>query len=590
MNLTHIPGKDAALEHTIDRFRQQLAQLGFHIEEASWLNPVPNVWSVHIRDRDCPQCFTNGKGATREAALASALGEFFERLSCNYFFADFYLGQKLAESSFVHYPDELWFALTEDDRLPEGLLDEHLLDFYQQDGPLYTSQLLDLQSGNEERGICALPFIRQSDGQTSLIPVNLIGNLYVSNGMSAGNTSAEAHSQALAEICERHVKQRILCEGISLPPVPHAILQQHPVVLTALNELEAAGFPTLVMDASLGGQFPVVCVVLFNRNNGTSFASFGAHPSFSIALERTVTELLQGRSLEQLDVFAEPSFDNNLVADPTNLETHFTDSSGHLGWDMLRTPPDFAYSDWNFEGDNPATRQHLLELIHGLGYEVYVADYQHLGVDACRILVPSMSEIYPLDDLALANNNAGLGWRELLCQLPQTNAEPQDYLDLLHSLSEENLADDLLLSEFLGLIFEPDCAWASLRIAELKAMLALAGEDHATALEWVQWLLNYNASGLSAERLRHYLCLTSLLQLSTGHGLEQLPAYADALQWQYGVDSYQSALAVLENRCKFYDLPTLDSENFSNLPAMQHLLTAYTKLQQAKRAVTKPTP
>ena len=49
------------------------------------LNPVPNVWSVHIRDRDCPLCFTNGKGASKKAALASALGEYFERLSTNYF-------------------------------------------------------------------------------------------------------------------------------------------------------------------------------------------------------------------------------------------------------------------------------------------------------------------------------------------------------------------------------------------------------------------------------------------------------------------------------------------------------------------------
>lgn len=80
---TFIAGKDAALETTIERFQQQLQNIGFNIEQASWLNPVPNVWSVHIHDRDCPQCFTNGKGTTKKAALASALGEFLERLSCN---------------------------------------------------------------------------------------------------------------------------------------------------------------------------------------------------------------------------------------------------------------------------------------------------------------------------------------------------------------------------------------------------------------------------------------------------------------------------------------------------------------------------
>lgn len=66
MSQTFIPGKDAALEDSIASFQQKLTQLGFNIEEASWLNPVPNVWSVHIRDKDCPLCFTNGKGATKK--------------------------------------------------------------------------------------------------------------------------------------------------------------------------------------------------------------------------------------------------------------------------------------------------------------------------------------------------------------------------------------------------------------------------------------------------------------------------------------------------------------------------------------------
>ena len=62
---TFIPGKDAALEDSIERFQTKLQALGFDIEEASWLNPVPNVWSVHIRDKECALCFTNGMGASK---------------------------------------------------------------------------------------------------------------------------------------------------------------------------------------------------------------------------------------------------------------------------------------------------------------------------------------------------------------------------------------------------------------------------------------------------------------------------------------------------------------------------------------------
>ncbi len=91
---TYIKGKDAALEESIASMQQKLVALNIEVEEASWLNPIPNVFSVHIRDTDCELMFTNGKGSTDKSCLASAIGEYFERLSCNYFFADFYLGKR----------------------------------------------------------------------------------------------------------------------------------------------------------------------------------------------------------------------------------------------------------------------------------------------------------------------------------------------------------------------------------------------------------------------------------------------------------------------------------------------------------------
>lgn len=245
MTQTFIPGKDAALEDSISRFQQKLSDLGFNIEETSWLNPVPHVWSVHIRDRDCPLCFTNGKGASKKAALASALGEYFERLSTNYFFADFYLGKTIAESDFVHYPNEKWFPIPEDDLLPEGILDKRLLAFYDPENELVARDLVDLQSGNAKRGICSLPFTRQSDLETVYIPMNIIGNLYVSNGMSAGNTANEARVQALSEVFERNVKNRIIAESISLPAIPTAVLNRYPGVVEAIARLEEEGFPIL---------------------------------------------------------------------------------------------------------------------------------------------------------------------------------------------------------------------------------------------------------------------------------------------------------------------------------------------------------
>ena len=263
---TFIPGKDAALEVSIAALQAKLVAAGFHIEEASWLNPIANVWSVHIHDRDCPMLFTNGKGASRKAALASALGEYFERLSTNYFWADFYLGKRIAEGKFAHYPQERWFPLDELGNLPDGLLDEKTLAFYNPEGDLDARKLVDLNSGNTARGICAVPYVRQRDGVTVWFPVNVIGNLYVSNGMSAGNTQTEARTQALSEIFERYIKFRIIAEGTSLPDVPESVLARYPRIQAGIAELRAAGFGILVKDASLGGQYPVMCVTLLNQD------------------------------------------------------------------------------------------------------------------------------------------------------------------------------------------------------------------------------------------------------------------------------------------------------------------------------------
>ena len=207
---TYIPGKDLPLEQTIANMSAILAGLGMKIEIASWRNIVPNVWSLHVRDAQSPMCFTNGKGSTKEAALASALGEFIERLNCNFFYNDQFWGEDIANAAFVHYPNEQWFKPGPKDALPSEILDENCLEIYNPDGELRGSHLYDTNSGNTARGICSLPFVRQSDQEVVYFPSNLIENLFLSNGMSAGNTLAEAQVQCLSEIFERAVKREIL--------------------------------------------------------------------------------------------------------------------------------------------------------------------------------------------------------------------------------------------------------------------------------------------------------------------------------------------------------------------------------------------
>jgi ribosomal protein S12 methylthiotransferase accessory factor len=568
---TFIKGKDAALEDSIASMQQKLERIDIQVEQVSWLNPVPNVYSVHIRDTECALMFTNGKGASEKACLASALGEYFERLSCNYFFADFYLGKDIASGEFVHYPDERWIAADDTD-FTDKVLSDKLWSFYDPDSRLLPERLFDINSGAGERGICCLPYIRQIDQQAVLFPVNIIANCYVSNGMSAGNTQNEARVQALSEIFERNVKNHIIAEGICLPDIPNQVLARFPSIEKSIRALESHGYHLRVSDASLGGKYPVIAVTLINSTNATVFASFGAHPCFEVALERTVTELLQGRGLDQLDGFQSPSLDLDEVADPHNLETHFIDSSGLIHYQFFGNRPDFEFVDWNFDADTGGEFETLRDIIHDLGFDIYISDYEHLDVYSCRILVPGMSEIYPVDDLYWNNNNEGAALREQILTLDhQSDAELHA---LYHFLNDQGYSDFQAVMEFIGIAPDPGTAWAELRIGELKALLCLALQ-HEDSAEWVDWCLHLDQ--LSQPRHQLYHCLSLLLALEN----DQFDSLRDSLQQLFGERTLDCAVAISRGERRFSGLhfPGLSLQGFE---LHQKLLQGYTKLQRAK--------
>lgn len=553
--------------------QSRLEKLGFHVEERSWLNPVDGVWSVHIRDRDCPLLFTNGKGASEQASRASALGEFFERLSCNYFWTHYYLGENNANAAFVHYPREQWFKLNDDESWPTGLLTPELQKFYDPEGVVDATALVDYNSGNEERGVCAIPYVRERDGATVWFPLNIIGNLYLSNGMSAGNTAAEARTQALSEIFERDVKFRIIKEGLCLPDVPEQVIARYPRIAAGIRDLRAAGFGILVKDASLGGKYPVMNVTLLNPRDQGCFSSFGAHPRFEIALERALTELLQGRALDALDGFPEPGFDLEEIAHSQNLEVHFVDSSGIISWNFLRATPDFAFSDWNFSNSTTEDYAWSVAAIHATGHDIYVADFSHLGVYACRILVPGMSEIYPVEDLEWDNNSVGNDIREAILNL--TDLDDDECVDLLETLNQLGLPDQRPVASLIGLAADAGSLWKELRVGELKTLLALAVGDLDALREGCDWIRHFNQ--ISVERQLVYRCIESLISLGDA------TVYAGALRQLYGAATVQQAEALLKREQRFFGLsaPGLTLEGCE---MHQRLLAAYAKLNAAKLA------
>lgn len=577
---TYIQGKDLPLEETIANMSAILANLGMKIEIASWRNIVPNVWSLHIRDAQSPMCFTNGKGSTKESALASALGEFIERLNCNFFYNDQFWGEDIANAEFVHYPDEKWFKPGPNGELPKEILDEYCLEIYNPDDELLGTHLYDTNSGNVECGICSLPFVRQSDDEVVYFPSNLIENLYLSNGMSAGNTLAEAQVQCLSEIFERAVKREILEGEIALPDVPQDVLAKYPSILAGIQGLEEQGFPVLVKDASLGGQFPVMCVTLMNPRTGGVFASFGAHPSFEVALERSLTELLQGRSFEGLNDLPQPTFQSNAVTEPNNFVEHFIDSSGLVSWRFFSSKSDYDFVEWDFSGQgeesNAEEAAALFAILEEMGKEVYMAVYEHLGATACRILVPDYSEIYLVEDLIWDNTNKALSFREDILNLHRLDNEQLEAL--VERLEECELDDYTEITTLIGIEFDDNTVWGQLTILELKLLIYIALQQFEEAKELVETYLQYNTN--TVERGLFYQCMNVVLEVMLDDELE-LEDYLTNFRRMFGDTRMDAVLGSVDGSVRFYGL-TPTSMKLEGLDRHLRLIESYKKLHAAR--------
>ena len=577
---TYIEGKDLPLEETIANMSEILAGLGMKIEISSWRNIVPNVWSLHIRDAQSPMCFTNGKGATKESALASALGEFIERLNCNFFYNDQFWGEDIANAAFVHYPDEKWFQPGPDGALPKEILDEYTLEIYNPDNELLGTHLYDTNSGNTARGICSLPFVRQSDQEVVYFPSNLIENLYLSNGMSAGNTLAEAQVQCLSEIFERAVKREILEGEITLPDVPEDVLAKYPRIVEGIKGLEEQGFPVLVKDASLGGEFPVMCVTLMNPRTGGVFASFGAHPKLEVALERSLTELLQGRSFEGLNDLPKPTFSTNAVTEPNNFVEHFIDSSGVVSWRFFSAQADHAFVEWDFSStgehanaDEVATMMGILE---EMGKEVYMAVYEHLGATACRIIVPDYSEIYLVEDLIWDNTNKALLFREDILNLHRLDDEQLEAL--VERLEEVEVDDYTDIVTLIGIEFDDNTVWGQLTILELKLLIYLALQQFEEAKDLVEQFLQYNTN--TVERGLFYQCMNVMLEVELDDEMD-LDDYEANFRRMFGDERMDAVIGSLEGSIRFYGL-TETSMKLEGLDRHLRLIDSYKKLHKAR--------
>jgi ribosomal protein S12 methylthiotransferase accessory factor len=474
----NLASKNAPVEVSIKRMEKILSEMGCAVTYSSEKYPLNHCYSVNLASLEAPKhIYSNGKGIYSEASTASALGEYIERLQTNNFFIDFHLPER------KYYPDEVAFEFG------KGYLNSELMEIYDPKNELSMDELLDFNSDYEDK-IVALPFKKLSGDEVVYFPLNILSNLYVSNGLATGNTPQEAQVQSMSEILERYAKIEIIKNGYSLPRYEDEFLQQFERLYSDLMKLRELGYIVNVLDASLGGKYPVTAISFINPANATLFVSFGAHPILEVSLERTMTELMQGRGLENLESFEVPTFDMSLVSESFNLESHFIDSNGKMGIQFLSSKKSFELSSWNYSGNTTEDEySYLMGIFASMEKELYIREYDYLDMYSCQIIVPGISEVYPIEDLIYNNRNRGKVYREAILNF--ADYDPDTVLDEI-----EALEDHLNVEKFIGVIFEENFT-----IGELKAQLHLSMGNIEEAVSYLEFSTN-TMSVLVSELIR----------------------------------------------------------------------------------------
>jgi len=526
--------KNSPLEESIQKMEAVLADVGCNVNYSQEKHPLSHCYSVNLSSVEAPRhIYSNGKGIVSDASKASALGEYIERLQTNNFFSDFYLPQR------TYYPDEVVFAFGEE------YLNKELMAIYNPNNELSDADFVDYNSDYEDK-IVTLPFIQQSSGERVTLPLNILNNLYVSNGLATGNTPLEAQVQALSEIFERYAKLEILKNGYALPKYPTEVLEKFTRVNEDVAALRALGYIVEVLDASLGGQFPVTAISLINPLNSTLFVSFGAHPILEVSLERTMSELMQGRGLENLDAFEVPTFDMSLVSDSFNLESHFIDSNGKIGFGFLSSKKSFEYAPWSYEGEGSEAEFEFLEsIVKSMNKEIYLREYNYLGFYSCQMIIPTVSEVYPIEDMSFNNKNNGKWIRDMILHFDEFDGEA--ILDEVESLEES-----LNVEKYIGVIFK-----TNFTMQEFKAQihLLLGNTDEALSL------LEFGSS-----KMGHIIA--ELIRMGESECVWD--EYEEALFNIYGQERVERALRILEGEEFLIDV-TLHQEYLNVLEMYDRL-------------------
>lgn len=390
--ITMFKAKEVHPADTILKIKEILNICNIIVKEHWYDSNINNVFSVRL-EIDGTNYGTNGKGSSREYALASAYGELMERIGNGAIFKA--KERQLTNSLFTYFPDE--FPINADifDSHVHNSILFHAINGISSD---YEEAYKRWRSLIYSRDMTCIRYKSSLDNREQIVPVNIL-KVYGSNGMAAGNTSEEAFVQAVSEIFERYALDRILNDGICPPVIPvNYIEREFENIYSAIMEIQQHNDLFVELrDCSFAFGFPVICVCVYNKKTHSDSISFGAHPVAEIAMERAINEAFQGRSISNITNRAYSRKRENRY----NRLSILKNGMGYYPYSFYTEQPSHSFKGFNSAltyNNNAEMKQYIIDLCKTNNIEIYTHTISLYGFYVIHVIIPGMSEIIKYDE------------------------------------------------------------------------------------------------------------------------------------------------------------------------------------------------
>lgn len=384
--------KDESPLKTVAHIKGILASNGIETEEIWMPTSVPYCSAVRVNVVGTT-FGSNGKGLSKELALASGYGELMERLQLGYITGG--MTQKDGNYCVSDGLSKILPArqLLEDD---SALYQRIALRLEMFSGEKMTAEQLLLQYADSDGCVQAAPYFNITSGKTQYFPSEIRKRVYNANGCAAGNSMEEAIVQGISETVERNHQMEIIARELTPPDVPEEVLQKYTASYEIIRFVRSNGYKVVIKDCSLGRKFPVLCACIINEKTGMYHTHFGAYPVFEIALARTLTESFQGRNIQNIATVSSFLESREEACSARNIANEMGNSTGQKQLSFFIGQPQYPFNaDAGFEGgNNKELLRECIAYFKEQDLELLVREGSCLGFPTYQILIPGYSELF----------------------------------------------------------------------------------------------------------------------------------------------------------------------------------------------------